>query len=74
MDLNTECKYILVDIQLKEESNLNEFGFEGKYIFNRGFFSPNRHVHPTNTTHDLNIYTVIGELFSAAKSMKNAQV
>ena len=40
MNLNTECKYILVDIQLKEESNLNEFGFEGKYIFNRDFLTP----------------------------------
>ena len=37
MNLTTECKYMLVYIQLKEESDLNEFVFEGGHIFNRGF-------------------------------------
>ena len=67
MNLTYECKYILVDIQLKEESNLNTFRFEGEHIFNNNLFNPNRHVPITNPTHDLNIYPVIGEIFAATK-------
>ena len=74
MNLTTECKYILVDIQLKESSNLNEFGFEGEHIFNHVFLNPNRHVPSTNPTHDLKLSSVIGELFEDTKSMQNAHV
>ena len=74
MNLTTECKYIIVDIQLKEDSDLNEFGFEGEHIFNHDFFNPNHHIPPTNTTHNLNIFRVTSELFSATKSMQNPQV
>ena len=72
MNLTTECKYIIVDIQLKEDSDLNEFGFEGEQVFNHDFFNPNHHIPPTNTTHNLNIFPVTSEIFAATKSMQNA--
>ena len=40
MNLNLECKDILVDIQLEEEYDLNKFVFEGEHIFNNEFFKP----------------------------------
>ena len=74
MNLTSECKNILEDIKLKEVQEFNEFGFEKKATYNHDFFNPNRHIPPTNPTHDLNISPVIGELFAATLSMMNAQV
>ena len=67
MNLTTECKYIIVDIQLKEDSDLNEFGFEGEQIFNHNFFNPNYHIPPTNPIRNLNNFPFISDLFSATK-------
>ena len=55
-NLTTDCKYIIVDIQLKEDSDLNEFGFEGEQIFNHDFFNPNYHIPPTNPIRNLIIF------------------
>ena len=73
-NFSNDCKNILQRIGLMEQLENNEFDYESENKFYHEFFKPKRHIPPTNPTLDPNMSPVIGELFSATKSMQNAQV
>ena len=73
-NFSNDCKNILQRIGLMEQLENNEFDHESENKFHHEFFKPKRQIPPTNPTLDPDMLPVIGELFSAKKSMQNAQV
>lgn len=71
INLTQECIQPLIQTGLAECTSMNKTVSEQKIVLHHPFFTPSRHIPPTNPTNDLNISPVDGYHFAASRSMQN---
>ena len=72
-DYSIQCLRILRRSGLIEELDIDLDGNVKVFKSTLPFFHPQRHVHPTNPTNDVNISPLEGYTFSVMNSMQNIQ-